>query len=159
MTTSPPSPTPPAATDTALLAALVHRKRECLAQLAGLVRRQQALIEAEQMALLLDVLAVKQRLLGELERIERGLDPFRNQQPSARPWPTAEDRRRCAAELDDCRCLLQEIVARERQSEDELSRRRDQTAERLQSTHRARDARSAYTSHDGRDLNQMDLSM
>ena len=86
------------------------------------------------MALLLDVLAVKQRLLGDLEQIERALDPFRNQQPSERPWPTPDDRRRCAAELDECERLLKEIVVQERQSESELSRRRDRTAERLQGT-------------------------
>jgi hypothetical protein len=145
--------------DTALLAALVHRKRDCLAQLAGLVRRQQALIESEQMALLLDVLAVKQRLLRDLEQIERELTPFRGEQPGERRWATLDDRRRCAAELDDCQRLLKDIVAQERQSETELSRRRDQTAERLQGTHRARDARDAYTAGDGRDLNRMDLSM
>lgn len=145
--------------DTTLLAALVHRKRECLAQLAGLVRRQQTLIESEQMALLLDVLAVKQRMLRDLEQIERELAPFRNQQPGDRPWPTPEDRRRCAAELDDCQRLLKEIVAQERQSETELSRRRDETSERLQGTHRARDARAAYTAGDGQGLNRMDLSM
>jgi hypothetical protein len=145
--------------DTALLATLVHRKRECLAQLAGLVRRQQVLIEAEEMAHLLDVLAAKQRLLRDLEQIERELAPFRNQQPNERPWPTPEDRRRCAEELDECQRLLKEIVAQEQRSETELSRRRDQTAERLQGTHRARDARTAYTAGDGRGLNQMDLSM
>jgi hypothetical protein len=145
--------------DTALLAQLVHRKRECLTQLAGLVRRQQALIEAEEMARLLDVLAVKQRMLHELEKIERALDPCRNEQPAQRHWASPEERQRCAADLDDCRRLLAEIVAQERLCEADLSRRRDLAAEQLQGSHRARDARSAYMAGDGRDINQMDFSM
>jgi len=145
--------------DTALLAQLVHRKRECLSQLAGLVRRQQALIEAEEIARLLDVLAVKQRLLRDLEKIERALDPCRNEQPSERRWASPDDRQRCAAELDDCRRLLAEIMAQERACETDLSRRRDLAAEQLQGRHRARDARNAYTAGDGRGINQMDLSM
>lgn len=144
--------------DTATLAQLVHRKRECLAQLASLVRRQQTLIEEEQMALLLDVLAAKQRLLRGLDEIERALDPYRAEQPDQRRWPTPDDRRRCADELEDCRRLLDQIVTQERQCEGELSRRRDQAAERLQGTHRARDARNAYIG-DGPGLSQMDLSM
>lgn len=159
MTTDHTNPGPRATMDTALLAALVHRKRECLVQLAGLVRRQQALIEAEQMGLLLDVLAVKQRLLGEVQRVERALDPFRGQPPGERPWPTPEDRRRCAAELDDCQRLLGEIVVQERRSEGELARRRDETSQRLQGTPRAHEARNAYTAGDERGLNQMDLSL
>jgi flagellar biosynthesis/type III secretory pathway chaperone len=145
--------------DTAILAQLVHRKRECLVQLAGLVRRQQTLIEAEEMTHLLDVLAAKQRLLHELEKIERALDPFRGQQPAERRWASPDDRQRCATELDDCRRLLAEIVAQERLCESDLSRRRDQAAEQLQGSHRARDARRAYTAGDGPSINQMDLSM
>jgi len=145
--------------DTKVLAGLVHRKRECFAQLAELVRRQEALIEAEQMAQLLDVLAVKQRLLGELEQIERGLDPFRGEQPQERRWASEADRQRCAQELDDCQRLFGQIVTQERKCETELSRRRDQTAERLQGTHRARDAHNAYTADGGGTFSQMDFSM
>jgi flagellar biosynthesis/type III secretory pathway chaperone len=144
--------------DTATLAQLVHHKREYLAQLASLVRRQQTLIEAEQMSLLLDVLGAKQRLLRGLEQIERGLDPYRQEQPDQRRWAKPEDRQRCAAELEECRQLLDQIVTLERQCESDLSRRRDQAAERLQGMHLARDARSAYTG-EGPGLSQMDLSM
>jgi hypothetical protein len=107
----------------------------------------------------MDVLAVKQRLLRNLEQIERSLDPFRSAEPNERRWATPADRERCAGELEDCRRLLDQIVVEERHSETELSRRRDLAGERLQGTHRAHDAHNAYTAGDGRDLSQMDLSM
>lgn len=131
--------------DTHVLAELVHRKRDCLRQLAELVRRQQPLIEAEEMAHLLDLLAAKQRLVGELEGIERQLRPFAREKADERRWTSDAERDRCAAELDDCQRLLDEILARETRSEAELSRRRDHVHERLEGNHRAYQARQAYT--------------
>ena len=144
--------------DTQTLAELVRQKRECLVQLAGLVRRQQSLIEAEEMAHLLDLLAAKQRLVAELEGIERKLKPFRKQKAEERRWTSDQQRARCAEDLGACQRLLDEILDKETRSEAELSRRRDQTHERLEGTHRAHDARQAYTFPTGEDLNQVDFS-
>jgi len=142
--------------DTQILAELVQQKRECLVQLAELVRRQQSLIEAEEMAHLLDLLAAKQRLVAELEGIERKLHPFRKQKAEERRWASDRQRAGCAQDLEAIKRLLDEILDRETRSEAELSRRRDQAQERLEGTHRAHDARQAYLAGD--DLNQVDFS-
>lgn len=142
--------------DTEILAELVRQKRECLVQLAELVRRQQPLIEAEEMAHLLDLLAAKQRLVAELEGIERKLHPFRKEKAEQRRWTSDRQRARCAEDLEAIKRLLDEILDRERRSEAELSRRRDQVHERLEGTHRAQDARQAYTA--GENLNQVDFN-
>jgi hypothetical protein len=142
--------------DTQILVELVRQKRECLAQLAELVRRQESLIEAEEMAHLLDLLAAKQRLVGELEGIERKLRPFQKQKAEERRWASDRQRAECAADLEACQRMLDQILRQERRSEAELTLRRDRTHERLEGTHRARDARQAYSSDDG--LNQVDFS-
>ena len=77
---------------------------------------------------MLDVLAAKQRVLNDLQRVERALDPFRDQDPESRVWRNAEARADCARLLDECERLLQETVEQERQSEAALTVRRDEAA-------------------------------
>ncbi|MHC4400130.1 MAG: hypothetical protein ACYTG0_10665 [Planctomycetota bacterium] len=144
--------------ETDSLAELIRRKLDCLAQVLELGRKQLALVEADRMSELLDVLAAKQRLLVELERIEKGLEPFRGQDPEVRPWRTPEARRACANQLRQCEALLGEIVRQERQSERELIRRRDEVAAQLQEAHRASQARGAYTAQAQPELSRLDLA-
>ncbi len=129
---------------TDLLGDLIRRKHNCLLHLRDLGARQLGLVRQGSMDELLDVLAAKQQLLVELQRIERGLDPFRGQDPEARAWRSPDDRQRCAEELARCDALLAEIMAQEKQSEQELIRRRDEAARRLQGAHTAAQARQAY---------------
>lgn len=129
---------------TDLLGDLIRRKHNCLLHLRDLGQRQLGLVRQGSMDELLDVLAAKQHLLVELQRIERGLDPFRKQDPEARSWRSPEDRQRCAEELARCDALLAEIMTQEKQSEQELIRRRDEAARRLQGAHTAAQARQAY---------------
>lgn len=129
---------------TDLLGDLIRRKHTCLLHLRDLGLRQLGLVRQGSMDELLDVLAAKQHLLVELQRIERGLDPFRHEDPETRSWRSPEDRQRCAEELARCDSLLAEIMAQEKQSEQELIRRRDEAARRLQGVHTAAQAREAY---------------
>jgi hypothetical protein len=139
------------------LAALVERKHGCLCRLRELGARQLELVRRDEMTALLDVLAAKQRLIGELQQIERGLDPFRGQRADTRPWRTPEERRRCAERLAECQSLLAEIVRQERQGESELARRRDAAARQLQGAHIASQARGAYHAATPRASSQLDL--
>jgi hypothetical protein len=85
--------------DTDLLSDWIRRKHNCLLHLRDLGRRQLELVRDGGMSELLDVLAAKQQLLVELQRVERGLDPFRGQDPDARPWGTPPAPPRGAAEV------------------------------------------------------------
>jgi flagellar biosynthesis/type III secretory pathway chaperone len=69
------------APETDLLAQLIQSKLDCLSQLRRMGDKQLELVKADRITELLDLLAAKQRLLAELRRIERGLDPFRDQDP------------------------------------------------------------------------------
>jgi hypothetical protein len=139
------------------LSALVERKHACLRRLHEMGARQLDLVRGGEMTALLDVLAAKQRLIGELQQIERALDPFRGQPADARPWPTAEERRRCAERLAECQSLLAEIVQQEKQGESELTRRRDAVARQLHHAHVASQVRGAYHAATPRGASQLDL--
>ncbi len=130
--------------DTDLLAQLIAQKRQCLGRLQEMGGRQLDLVRAGELASLLDLLAVKQGMLAELQRIERGLDRFRGEDPDSRQWRSPDLRRRCADLLAECEALLGEIVKGEKESESLLTLRRDEAAQRLHGMHCAREARGAY---------------
>ncbi len=50
------------------------------------------LIDQGNVSGLLDLLAIKQKPLHDIQRIEKALDPFRAQDPESRQWSSAEDR-------------------------------------------------------------------
>ncbi len=131
--------------DTERLAELVSKKLECLTQLRDIGHDQCRRIAEGDMSQLLVVLSHKQRLLGVLQQIEGQLDPFRAERPDERRWRSSLDRSRCAAALAQCEALLAEIVQREKESERDLKRRRDDVAARLADAHIATGARGAYT--------------
>ncbi len=127
------------------LAELIHGKLSVLTQLRELARQQLDLVDKGDMSRLLSLLAAKQALLNELGRVERDLDPFRDEDPVAREWKSADERQRCRQTAEQCNLLLKEIVLLETQGESELTHRRDDVAARLQGVHQAAQAHNAYT--------------
>jgi hypothetical protein len=144
--------------ETDKLAGLMRRKRDYLRSLRDMGKRQMEFVADGEMARLLDVLAAKQRVLNDLQRVERALDPFRDQDPDTRLWRNAEARADCANLLDECQSLLRETVEQERQSEAALTVRRDEAAVKLHGAHVAGRARGAYANHGHGSISQIDLS-
>ncbi len=144
--------------DTNTLTKVLASKCELLVQLRQFGARQSELIETAELGQLLNLLAVKQRLLNGLQAIERQLDPFRAQSPNERQWPSEEDRRRCADLAAACEKLLGEVMEGEKQSEQRLILRRDEAATQLQAAHFAAQAHDAYLKPEGRSISQVDLS-
>jgi hypothetical protein len=143
--------------ETDILKDLIRVKRECLSQLRDMGRKQLALIDEGNMTSLMDILAVKQRPLVNLQRIERALDPFRKQDPERRVWRSGSDRAQCAEQIKQCEILLAEIVSQEKCCEAALIRRRDEAAARLQGAHLAGQARHAYLPPVDIPLSQLDI--
>ena len=145
--------------DTNQLAQLLERRHACLSQVAYLSRRQIELIDGGDLGTLLKVLAGKQQLLGDLQTIERGLDPFRGQSPDERHWPDPTERERCARLAAESDRMLGEIFQLEQRSAGGLQQRRDAAAQRLQGLHTAQEARGAYLDEPlARTASQLDLS-
>jgi hypothetical protein len=144
--------------ETDVLAELIRKKRDRLLDLREMGKRQMELVCDGEMARLLDVLAAKQRVLNDLQRVERDLDPFRGQDPEQRRWRNAKSRAECAKMLDECQQLLRETVEQERQSEAALTVRRDEAAVKLEGAHMAGRARGAYINQGGTTISQLDLT-
>jgi len=130
--------------ETEILANLIDDKYGVLTQLRQLARRQVDIIHQGDTSQLLNLLAVKQTVLTQLQNIEKQLDPFRSQDPDRRQWKSPPHRQRARDAATRCESLLNEIMLLERQCESELVRQRDDVAEQLQGLHVVAQAANAY---------------
>lgn len=144
--------------ETDLLAELIGKKLAVLEQLRDLSRRQSDLISDGDIERLLSVLSAKQTLLSELQKIQKELEPFRQQDPDARRWRSPAHRERCRQLAERSETLLGEIMLVERQSESEMVRRRDDAVARLHSVQSSADATRAYIQSPDPPPSMLDLS-
>src|SRR5688500_5980460 len=112
----------PTNTTTERLIELIAAKQQVVELLFGLARRQIELAEQAEMAPLLKLLAAKQTVLDQLQRLERQLDPYRGQDPDQRVWRNPSDRQRCQSQADRSSQLLGEVMVLEKQGEAALLR-------------------------------------
>ena len=143
--------------ETDRLAELIDQKLKVLAQIRQLADRQTLLVSGGNMSALLGLLAVKQKLLGSLQSLERQLDGFRQQDPEKRVWRSEEARKRTRRAAEQCQTLLDEIMRIERRCESDLVERRDAAADSLQGAHTATQAQRAYTGSGATRLGQIDF--
>jgi len=143
---------------TDILTERMRQKLELLVQLRDLGLHQQVLIRSGDMTQLLKLLAAKQRLLSALQSLERGLDPFRDETPESRVWKSPAHRLRCAQMSSACEDLLRAIVEQERQSETQMTLRRDEAAARLEGAHFAAEVHRAYGQETPERPGQLDLT-
>ena len=145
--------------DSRQLADAMARKAQLLELLCRLGGAQLSLVGDGDMSRLLQVLASKDSLLQQLQLVERELDPFREEDPEQRRWASPELRQKCRQDADRCAVLLAEIVALEKQSEAEMTRRRDATAAQLNSMYGTQEAQGAYIASPVALSESFDLSM
>ena len=143
---------------TDILMQLVRARYTCLVQLRDLGRRQTELIGEDNVTGLLDVLSVKQKPLSDIQRIEKALNPYREQDPEQRLWQSHDDREACARLVQQCELLLKEIVVQEKRCEETMVQKRDATAIRLQQLRSAGQAQGAYTAPAYAGIRQIDFS-
>jgi hypothetical protein len=132
------------ALSTTRLAELVSKRRKCLEQLRELGVKQGELIADGNMTALLRVFSAKQELIAALETLERELRPYHDEDPEARQWASPADRAACAADAEECRRLLAEVMALEQAGERQMTVRRDGVAQELRSLSTAGRVREAY---------------
>lgn len=144
--------------ETDRLAALIDQKHDLLEQIRSLIGRQSELIQSGDTTRLLNVLAAKQQFLGHLQVVEKGLDPFRSDDPADRRWRSEAFRARVRQTAEENQQLLQQIMRLESECEAKLKHRRDDAASRLQGIHDSNAARAAYLADDGRRTSRLDLS-
>ncbi|QDT00060.1 hypothetical protein [Adhaeretor mobilis] len=126
------------------LAELVSKRLACLKQLCAIGRKQSELIAADKIGDLLRLISTKQRLILALQAIERELQPFHEQHPESRVWPSLQARQQCAAQAEVCQKLLAEVMALEQANEQQMTIRRDQTASQINTAASASKVHGAY---------------
>jgi len=132
--------------DSEKLADLIGKRHACLVKLHDLGRKQSELIAAGEMGALLRLLSAKNQWLAAMQTIENELAPFQEQSPEQRIWTSPEAREQCAAQAEQCRQLLDEVMQMEQENEQQMIVRRDRVATQLQTAHLAGKARGAYQS-------------
>ena len=130
-------------TDVEFLRAFEAR-RDCCRALLTLARKQQESIAAEDYTRLLALLAQKQRVLGALDALGRERPTLRDDWRRLRDGAPAAARGACERVLEESESLLAEVLAEERSSTDDLTRRRDETQRRLQELSAGTRAHEAY---------------
>ena len=129
---------------TTALAELISKRHACLAQLRAIGLKQAELIATSETGALLRLLTGKQQLIAALQSLEHQLQPFGDQEPDARQWPSLEARQACAAQAAECRQLLEEVMRLEQENEKQMTLRRNDVAAQLQNATAASRARGAY---------------
>jgi hypothetical protein len=144
---------------TSVLAELLGRKHDCLVRLDALGVRKRELIDVGAVgANLFGILAETQRLIEELQQLERALDPFRGEDPARRVWPSEAERVRCSGLGEPSAGLLAGVLERDAPSEEILRRRSDETAAQLASVNSSIAARGAYAPETGRYASSFDVT-
>jgi len=146
--------------ETDRLAELIEAKREVLAELRSLARRQLDVIAEADMTRLFSLLAAKQTLVENLNGLEQSLNPFRQQDPEARVWRTPQLREQCRETSLTCESLLKDVLLLEKQGETQMLKRREEIAHQLDGAHAAASAAQAYgaASSGGGSAARFDLS-
>lgn len=126
------------------LVRLIQLKRELLGRIYELVQRQHRCVEKQEISRIMPVLSAKQQLIDHLQQVERELDPYRNDDPEARLWERPQDRQACADQAAENKKILAQILALEKNCEEELVAQRASTVEQLHANRTAREALQAY---------------
>jgi len=126
------------------LAELIDAKLAVLVELQFLSGRQAAAIDDSDLSALLQILAGKQQLVTQLQRIDSQIAAFQEHDAPSHDWPSPEARQRCREQAARCETLLREILLAERQAEEQMVLRRGAAAERLATVNQAAQAQLAY---------------
>jgi hypothetical protein len=93
---------------------------------------------------LLQLLASKQELITELDRVEHDLIPHRKESPEQRQWHSSNDRAACAQQAHECNKLLSEIMHLENQSADRMTAHRDEVIVQSKQVYTSAQAHTVY---------------
>ncbi|MHC2067404.1 flagellar protein FlgN [Bremerella sp. T1] len=136
----------PCLEETDQLVQLIDQKHEVLTQLLTLSQYQLRLAGHDShIDDLMRVLAAKQTLIERLTRIDRTMDPFRQQNPESRVWRSASERTQCSQKAKQCEVLLTELKQLEHKSTEVVASHRDEISKLLRETHTSVDSASAYS--------------
>ena len=137
-------------TDSEHLFQLVGQKLERLEQLHACSGNQMQYINADDMGAILEILAVKQRLLIEIEGIDQQIVQYHVDDPEERAWPTQEMREQCREWISHCDCLVRETLEYDQLAEQRLTEKRNAAKQQLLRFTDTAHVQGAYRQHKSR---------
>ena len=134
------------------------RRREYCRALLALAERQIELVKENDFSGLLELLARKQRVLGQLDQLTQSNQQLWEQWRLHRDQLSAEEREACYAVLEESEQILAEVLRQERLGAELLTAKRDETQRRLEQVSQGLQANEAYnerpSTHRHLDLNR-----
>ena len=118
-------------TDSEHLYQLIEQKLKLLEQLAACSGNQMQYVDAENLEALLEILAAKQRMLLEIEGIDRQITGYHVDNPDDRVWPSQEMRSRCREMVSQCDQLVREALANDQLAEQQLMYKKNAVKQQL----------------------------
>ena len=137
-------------TDSEHLFHLVGQKLQLLEQLHACSGNQMQYIETDRMEAILEILAVRQRLLIEIEGIDRQIANYHVDDPEERVWPTPEMREQCREKISHCDRLVRETLEYDRIATERLTEKQSAAKQQLQQFTDTAHAQGAYRQHKSR---------
>ncbi|MCL2118401.1 MAG: hypothetical protein FWH27_08255 [Planctomycetaceae bacterium] len=134
-------------TDSEHLFQLVGQKLERLEQLHTCSGNQMQYVIADEMGAILEILAAKQRLLLEIEGIDRQIAQYHVDDPEDRVWPSREMREQCRERISRCDLLVRETLEFDRLVEQCLTEKKDAAKQQLQHFTDTAHVQGAYRRH------------
>lgn len=131
------------------LATVLDKQCTLYRQLDELSQRQSELIAESRSEELLGVLARRQRIIGELGRINGKLAPFRRSWEKVRQALVEPHRSRIESSLDEVRRLLDGILARDARDTEQLGQQKQQVGNQMRTASQGRAVHQAYAGNTG----------
>lgn len=126
---------------------LIEQKLNLLERLHACSGNQMQYVDTENLEALLEILAAKQRLLFEIEGLDREITRYRVDDPEERVWPSREMRNRCREMVARSNLLVREALENDRLAERELSAKKDATKRQLMQVSDKIRVQGAYRQH------------
>lgn len=121
-----------------------EERQSCFAELLRLANEQRMLIDAVDYSQLLTLLGSKQRVLGQLEEMQRQHPRLAHDWKAVRAGLAVEVRESCEHVLAETEATLAQLLNQERRDTDEIAARRDHTRNQLNSVSLGQQANAAY---------------
>ena len=111
---------------------LVQQKKGYLEQLHNCSKNQIPYVETDNMEAILEILAAKQRLLLEIESLDRQIAQYHVDDPEDRVWPSLEMREQCRVMISHSDHLVRETLELDRFAEQCLLDKKNTAQQQLQ---------------------------
>ena len=123
---------------------LIRSEEELLRRLLVVSQRQMEIVSECSETVLLEHLGLRHKLWNEIELVEEQLAPYKGIPPEKRVWKSVQERQLTESALNQCKDLMEKIMANDQISLARAAARRDEVAAQLRRVQQSTVAVPAY---------------